>query len=83
MVLMRAAKRPDKDVIIALAEFGRQAAFLKKQMPTLCMDDMVNALMFAEGRPVRAAQILRKLNRRRSRPVDLRLYPVGKTKDDE
>jgi hypothetical protein len=73
---MRGPARPDKDVITALAEFGRQATFLKKQMPTLCLDDMVNALCFAQGKPVHAAQILRKLNRQRSRPVDLRMYPA-------
>jgi hypothetical protein len=81
--LMRAATRPDRDLIIALSEFGRHATFIKKQMPMLVMDDMVNALMFAEGRPVRAAQILKKLNRQRSRPIDLRLYPVKKAKDNE
>jgi hypothetical protein len=80
---MRGPARPDRDVITALAEFGRQATFLKQQMPTLCLDDMVNALCFAEGKPVHAAQILRRLDRQRSRPIDLRLYPVKKTEDDE
>jgi hypothetical protein len=33
-------------------------------MPSLCIDDLVNALTFSEGQPVRAAEILQALDRR-------------------
>jgi hypothetical protein len=58
--------RADKEVILALREFGSQAAFIKSQMPSLCIDDLVNALTFCEGRPGKAAEILRALNQRRT-----------------
>ena len=58
--------RPDKEVILALREFGSQAAFITKQLPSLCIDDLVNALTFCEGRPGKAAEILRQLDQRRS-----------------
>jgi hypothetical protein len=36
-------------------------------MSTIGLEDMLNALTFSEGRPVKAAQILQRLDWRRSR----------------
>jgi hypothetical protein len=56
----------DRDLARALYHIKKEALSIHQQLPTIRIDDMVNALDFAGGKTIRAAEILSVLHHRRS-----------------
>jgi hypothetical protein len=59
----------DKDLVLALRDFALKANAVHRQLPTIGINDVVNAICFTNGRPVEAAAILNRLHKRRSLSV--------------
>jgi hypothetical protein len=57
----------NRDIVFALKDIAARANFIHAQMSTIGIEDMVNALCFSDGKALRAAEILQRLDHRRSR----------------
>jgi hypothetical protein len=67
----------DKDLVLALQHIKTEAVRIHQRRPTIRVDDVINALCFAEGRTLHAAEILETLHRQRSRTPDIPLPRKG------
>jgi len=71
----------DKDLLLGIREIARQTALIRRQYPMLSTGDIYSAIDWTGGKPIPTAAMLTRMNRQRTGPVDLRLFPQNRRKE--
>jgi hypothetical protein len=61
------SRSPNPDVLRAISTLAASANFIHTKFPLIGLEDLVNSLIWTEGRPRQTAAILDALNRHRTR----------------